>query len=215
MRKICRIKFSRQYGQASVELVICMIALLTVALGVICVGGLAISNVKVLTSARSNAEFSSHRDSAGGQGSEISSWDFGSDGVPFSADDLPGIADSSAINAHVFSDSSFSAAERPEASGMNYEFQPLPEVSYLYRNERNYTSSLSSAGFLAANLVLGNGGSRGVYTLDASEHGGTFKFNGTDAEVFKRLFINLTGRSFGDDLSSFPSNKVYFPVSGL
>lgn len=204
-------------GQATMELVICMLGLLTVTLGVVCIGGLAISNVKVLSTARSNAEFLSHSSSSGGLGNEIGSWYYGEDGVPFSLDDRPSSNTTAAVSPGAFSDASASMADRMTGRNNGYIFQGLPEVSYLPGNDRNFTTGLGSAGYQAADLVMAIGwfGGESVYTLDTSRHGAA-RISPADTERFKELFGNLVGRDIsGVSLSGHRSNYVYFPALGL
>ncbi len=195
----------------------CMLGLLTVTLGVICIGGLAISNVKVLTSARSNSEFASKNTTSGGGGSEIGSWYYGADNVPFSLDDQQSSSTVATVSAGAFADSSTSGANDDAGRNNGYIFQALPNVNYAYHPDRNFTSSLSTSGYLAADLVAATGGSSGesVYTLDTSRNG-TTRLTPADAERFKQLFGNLVGRDItGVTLSWHRVNYVYFPAMGL
>ncbi len=79
----------QESGQAIAEFVISLIAILFVFLGVLAIAVLSMENVTCLVTARSEADVaSSLGTSIGGASPEaILEWDYGADGIPFTADD--------------------------------------------------------------------------------------------------------------------------------
>jgi hypothetical protein len=85
-------KKKRKYekGQAVAELTIALIAIMAVFVGLLCVSALGIENIKNLITARGGADRNSYNGVIGSDsGQSIIEWNYGSDELYFTADDVP------------------------------------------------------------------------------------------------------------------------------
>lgn len=76
-------------GQAITEFVVCLIGMVFIFLGLLAVSILSMENVRCVLDARSDVDVASSQGSSiGGKAPEaIVEWDWGKDGIPFTADD--------------------------------------------------------------------------------------------------------------------------------
>ena len=75
-------------GQAITELMVCLVALLTVFLGVLLVSSYGADNIATMLSAREQADANAASATSSQQGESIARWDAGTDNMCLSADDI-------------------------------------------------------------------------------------------------------------------------------
>lgn len=76
---------NNENGQAIVEMVAGLIAIMLVFAGMIFISAVSVDSVRALITARENADAGNSSTAA----TSISSWDYGEDEIPFSSDDVP------------------------------------------------------------------------------------------------------------------------------
>lgn len=217
-------------GQAIAEMCISLVGIMAIFLGMIFVGGLAISNVQTFLDARSRAEHSAHEnDSLGGQGEDIYTWQFGTQsgdsfaqGLPYTASDIKINVSSSNSSSLALSCSEsipagdadslysgqFSSGDYSESStgDSGYEFMAVTEFSETAVTG-NFTLNLPELFVGAADLVSSSSNlSTEVYSID-SRH-----FSSDDRRSLRETFSFLFGLDADSlDLRQLPSNTVYMP----
>jgi hypothetical protein len=209
-----KIKLSgREQGQAIVEMCVSLIPILMVMLGMIFVSGLCISNIRAFVTAKATAELNSRSDSAIGEdGNNISCWDYGEDGYPFTADDkrvyfwqTGNESDIGVIAGLMLNENTGSEAiESGEYSFMGVSNLPYP-------TDNNFAQALPDDLLAAAELVSGEADSdlNSVYTIDSDE------FSSDEITSLSTAFSRFLGISIEDtDLREAmrEANTVYYPV---
>src|SRR3989339_1675061 len=76
-------------GQAITEMVIGLIAIMTVFLGLLFMATVGIANIETMLDARSQADQDAYNGTVDPQGISIREWNYGSDEIYFTADDAP------------------------------------------------------------------------------------------------------------------------------
>ncbi|MHB9138208.1 MAG: hypothetical protein ACYC4Q_02265 [Victivallaceae bacterium] len=204
-------KPASQNGQAIVEMCICLVGIMAVFLGLIFVSGLSISNVQTLFSAKINAETSSRNTQSGGAGQNINYWDYGSDAMPFTADDASVALDTSADKGYysnLLTDPSLSESNDPNrAKYQQYIFTQdnysrIPQVA-----SSNFTVNFPDLYVSAADLVVAEGDQNTkVYTLKTNQYNTAAQIENIST-AFYRLFGIRT-----QDIDLNKLNRVYMPV---
>ncbi|MFA7230217.1 MAG: hypothetical protein WC071_03005 [Victivallaceae bacterium] len=209
-------KLNQEHGQALVEMCVCLVAIISVFLGLIVVAGLGISNIQTLLRAKTNAEYSSRGGTpAGNRGINIFAWDYGDtnnggDGIPFTADDQSITA--SQGNAGSYYQQQFNGQENSESQISNqYTFTPASSLGD-YANASNFAKNFPDLFVEAANLTSATGASdRGIFTLTTNQN-----FNSAaQLEALYDTFYGLFGIRLSEvNLQQMPANTVYMPVIG-
>ncbi len=207
-----------QRGQAILELLAGLIALLAVMLGLLFVAGLGINSLRIYKDARFNAELAMQRESQpplSNDGSDIATWSYRRRDVGTSIE-LPYDPDSLLVTkSGTLSTGEFSSVSDSAENEENYQFATLNEISLLPGVDSSRFSrfnQLGNSARIAANLV-GSGSSFGghpVLTIDPSEIGGAGSPVATQA--LEEFFYRLCGvRVRTQDLVNQETNHVYFP----
>lgn len=213
-------------GQAIVELLAGLFALLAAVLGLLFLSGLAINSLRIFKDASYNAETASRlttedKDENGEivESWDISTWTYPERDVgrkiklPFDPDSQMSTS-TGTLSTGQFSDAQYSGAA---ASGDDaYVFAALSDLQGLAGVERNrFTryAALGNSARLAANLVRrgANFNDHPVLTIDPERTGGAGDPVATEAleQFFLRLFgVTVTTH----DLVDQAANQVYFPT---
>ena len=212
----------RESGQATVEVAISLLAIAFVTVGILFVGGLGITSIKVLLSARTDAETLASRTTSGFQGgSDIGDWNYtdveyqknqagGTVRIPFLATDESFNA-REGISTDYFYDRSVSVSERdPDSQGTaQYDFRALEDTTGL-----SYpTRMLSDSSFDLANLEFSSGRLPDEILRYGSEQNYLLHRSGNEAE---RLRQKLALGGWFDfrpiDVLQWRSNRVAYPA---
>ncbi len=213
---------NRESGQATVEVAISLLAIAFVTVGILFVGGIGITSIKVLLSARADAETLASRTTSGFQGgSDIGDWNYtdvqyqknqvdGTVRIPFLATDEPFNA-RERISTDYFYDRSVSLSERdPDSQGTaQYEFRALEDTEELPYPAR----MLSDSSFDLANLEFSSGRLPDEILRHGSEQNYLMHRSGNEGE---RLRQKLALGGWFDfrpiDVLQWRSNRVAYPA---
>ncbi|QSH40956.1 hypothetical protein P0136_10535 [Lentisphaerota bacterium ZTH] len=205
-------------GQATVELCIGLVAVLTVFLGIVVIAGLSISNIRLLVNAKTYAEYGAHSVAlAPGAGTDIYSWDYGQtnaggDGLPFTVDDrsinYPGSAEATDYFRRQFNSQENSESSSAAPPDEQYQFSPISGLGdYAQHNfAKNFPEMFTSAAGLISSTA--SSGIETVFTLNRDE------FTSDELRTISRTFYALFGTNIETiDLRNNQSNIVYMPAS--
>ncbi len=151
LRQRVRGKKSRagERGQAVTELVVSLIGILVVFLGLLLISALGIENVRNVIEARAAADRAASSGYVGGdRGQYIIDWDYGPDGIPFTADDVPNTAVSSQGDVFI-----------PQLTDSSGEFSLVSSLNgSSYVNPRNnFAPDLSAVNLFTVAATLSSG----------------------------------------------------------
>ncbi len=214
--------YCRESGQATVEVAISLLAIAFVTVGILFVGGIGITSIKVLLTARTDAETLASRTSSGFQGgSDIGDWNYtnveyqknqvdGTVRIPFLANDEPYNA-RERISTDYFHDRTASLSERdPDSQGTaQYEFRALENTEELTYPSR----MLSDSSFDLANLEFSSGRLPDEILRYGSEQNYLFHRSGNEGELLRQKLAQGGWFDFRPiDVLQWRSNRVAYPA---
>ena len=199
MRNYKQNKISSQRGQAIMEMIVIIIALVACIVGMLAVMNLSFANIEILMGRKTDAELEAHNQVYGSSGKEISKWNYTTFGnksnavqIPFSPHDVSSRQSGNLVDFQP----DINAPEYSDAVNENYVFNDF--ILFVNEMDINFASTpMYIQGHRAANLHKGNAHKFGNSNL-AQKHLDL-------ANIFLESRVNISR------IIDSPGNQVYMP----